>query len=68
MSKEKLSGEKIVNAIREAGVSHILSVLDRTTEKGILRRVAKDDIFRHVRVSKEDETIGISAGLSYLNT
>ena len=50
MSKEKLSGEKIVNAIREAGVSHILSVPDRTTEKGILRRVAEDDSFRHVRV------------------
>ena len=68
MSEEKLSGEKIVNAIREAGVSHILSVPDRTTEKGILRRVAEDHSFRHVRVSKEDETIGISAGLSYSNT
>ena len=64
MSEEKHSGEKIVKAIRDAGVSHILSVPDRTTEKGILLRVAEDHSSRHVRVSKEDETIGISAGLS----
>ena len=58
MSKEKLSGEKIVNAMREAGVSHILSVPDRTTEKGILRRVAEDDSFRHVRVSTDRPCCG----------
>lgn len=65
---DQLSGEKIIAAVKSAGVHTILSVPDRTTEAGLLRRIAEDGALRHVRVAKEDETIGISAGLSYSGT
>jgi len=68
VSDEQLSGEKIIQAVKDAGVHTILSVPDRTTEEGLLRRIAEDETLRHVRVAKEDETIGISAGLSYSGT
>jgi sulfopyruvate decarboxylase TPP-binding subunit len=62
-----LRGQKIIAALKEARVGYILSVPDLHTSHGLLRPIAEDDEFRLVRVCKEDECIGIAAGLSYGN-
>jgi sulfopyruvate decarboxylase subunit alpha len=60
-----LSGAAIVQAIKDAGVEYVISVPDQQTAAGILRRVEQDSELKLVRVCKEDECLGIAAGLSY---
>ncbi len=60
-----LSGAKIIAAVKAAGVSHVLSVPDLHTAKGLLAPIAVDKELQLVRVCKEDETLGIAAGLLY---
>ena len=60
-----LSGQGIVDAVKAAGVSYVLSVPDITTSQGVLKRVAEDRQLKLVRVCKEDECLGIAAGLTY---
>jgi sulfopyruvate decarboxylase subunit alpha len=60
-----LHGLKIVDAIKKAGIQYVLSVPDLHTSKGLLFPIAQDPDLKLIRVCKEDETIGISAGLSY---
>ncbi len=62
---ETLSGAKIIDAVKAAGISHVLSVPDLHTAKGILSRVTTDKDLTLIRVCKEDETLGIAAGLTY---
>ena len=62
---EKLSGGAIIEAIKDAGVEYILSVPDRHTSLGLLMPIAEDSELRLIRTCKEDECLGISAGLSY---
>jgi sulfopyruvate decarboxylase TPP-binding subunit len=64
-AKAQLSGAKIIAAIKEAGVCTVLSVPDLHTSHGLLRPIADDPDLRLIRVCKEDECLGISAGLSY---
>ena len=63
--KGTLSGAAIIRAVKNAGVEYVLSVPDLHTSQGILMRVAEDNELRLVRVCKEDECIGIAAGLTY---
>ena len=60
-----LAGPAIVAAIKAAGVEFVLSVPDITTSAGLLFPIAADPALTLVRVCKEDEAIGIAAGLSY---
>jgi sulfopyruvate decarboxylase subunit alpha len=60
-----LSGAAIVDAIKDAGVEYVISVPDQQTAAGILRRVEQDDELKLVRVCKEDECLGVAAGLTY---
>ena len=61
-----LRGSRILKAVSDAGVSYVLSVPDLVTADGLLKPVADGQTdFTLVRVCKEDEAIGISAGLSY---
>jgi len=62
---EQLSGGAIISAIKDAGVSYVLSVPDLHTAKGLLMPIADDPDLNLIRVCKEDECLGISAGLSY---
>ena len=64
---DKLRGPTIIKEIKTAGVTHILSVPDLHTSKGLLHPIAADPDFRHIRVCKEDECLGIAAGLTYGN-
>lgn len=60
-----LHGAGIISALKEARIEYVLSVPDLHTAKGLLTPIAADPELRLIRVCKEDETIGISAGLSY---
>ena len=64
-ASETLSGSLVIKAVKESGVQTVLTVPDKTTASGLLRPIAADKNLQHVRVCKEDETIGISAALSY---
>ena len=60
-----LDGRAIVAAVKAAGVEYVLSVPDITTSQGVLKRVVEDKTLKLVRVCKEDECLGIAAGLTY---
>jgi sulfopyruvate decarboxylase TPP-binding subunit len=60
-----LNGVAIRNALALAGVGHVLAVPDLFTAKGLLGPISQDERFTLVRTCKEDETIGIAAGLGY---
>jgi sulfopyruvate decarboxylase TPP-binding subunit len=59
------SGRSIIEALKDAKVGIVLSVPDIVTSAGLLFPIAGDESFRLIRVCKEDEAVGISAGLSY---
>ncbi len=61
----QLHGAAIIEAIKQAGVGTVLSVPDLHTASGLLKPIADDDELRLIRVCKEDECLGISAGLSH---
>jgi sulfopyruvate decarboxylase subunit alpha len=61
--KTPLSGASILNALKVAGIEYVISVPDLTTSEGVLRPLAKDAQLKLVRVCREEEAIGICAGL-----
>jgi sulfopyruvate decarboxylase TPP-binding subunit len=60
-----LSGQSIIREIKAANIDFVVSVPDITTSDGLLRPLAKETNPRLIRICKEDEGIGICAGLSY---
>ena len=64
-AEDLLKGSSIIAAIKASGIEFILSVPDIVTSGGLLRPIARDPAFKLIRVSKEDECIGIACGLSY---
>jgi sulfopyruvate decarboxylase TPP-binding subunit len=60
-----LAGGGIIAAIKESGIDYVVSVPDITTSEGLLRPLARTTKPRLIRVCKEDEGIGICAGLAY---
>jgi sulfopyruvate decarboxylase TPP-binding subunit len=60
-----LSGESIIRAIKSAGIEFVVSVPDITTSEGLLRPLANSSQPRLIRVCKEDEGVGICAGLAH---
>jgi sulfopyruvate decarboxylase subunit alpha len=66
-SAGQLSGAGIIAAIKAAGVEYVLSVPDLHTSKGLLAPIAQDPDLKLIRVCKEDECLGIAAGLTYGN-
>ena len=60
-----LSGQSIIREIKASGIQFVISVPDITTSEGLLRPLAKLSDPRFIRVCKEDEGVGICAGLSF---
>ena len=60
-----LTGRDIIREIVASGVEFVVSVPDITTSEGLLRQLAPMQAPRLIRVCKEDEGIGICAGLAY---
>ena len=60
-----LHGGGIIQQIKASGIEYAVSVPDITTSEGLLRPLAKETKPRLIRVCKEDEGVGICAGLAY---
>ena len=60
-----LSGESIIREIKASGIEFVISVPDITTSEGLLRPLAKLTEPRLIRICKEDEGVGICAGLAF---
>ncbi len=60
-----LTGRDIIREIVASGVDFVVSVPDITTSEGLLRQLAQMQTPRLIRVCKEDEGVGICAGLAY---
>ena len=60
-----LSGESIIREIKASGIEFVISVPDITTSEGLLRPLAKETHPRLIRICKEDEGVGICAGLAH---
>lgn len=62
---DTLRGSSIIAAIKSAGIDIVLSVPDIWTSKGLLFPIANDKELRLIRVCKEDEAVGVTAGLYF---
>lgn len=60
-----LRGSSIIAEIKASRIEFIVSVPDITTSEGLLRPLSQSATPRLIRVCKEDEGVGICAGLSY---
>ena len=61
----RLRGAAVIDQMKKAGVRYVLSVPDLHTSLGLLMPIAQDPDFELIRVCKEDECLGIAAGLTY---
>lgn len=60
-----LLGSSIIAEIKASQIEFVASVPDITTSEGLLRPLSQVTTPRLIRVCKEDEGVGICAGLSY---
>src|SRR5499427_7933994 len=60
-----LPGSSIIAEIKASRIEFVISVPDITTSEGLLRPLSQGSAPRLIRVCKEDEGVGICAGLSY---
>ncbi len=60
-----LLGGSIIREIKASKIEFIVSVPDITTSEGLLRPMAQASNPRLIRICKEDEGVGICAGLAY---
>jgi len=60
-----LRGSSIVAEIKASRIEFVVSVPDITTSEGLLRPLSQSTTPRLIRICKEDEGVGICAGLSY---
>ena len=60
-----LRGGSIIAEIKASRIEFVVSVPDITTSEGLLRPLSESPAPRLIRVCKEDEGVGICAGLSY---
>jgi len=66
-SSAELHGSRIIGAIKASSIEFVVTVPDITTSEGLLSPISRDPDLRNIRVCKEDEGVGICAGLSYCN-
>jgi sulfopyruvate decarboxylase TPP-binding subunit len=60
-----LRGGSIIAEIKASRIEFVVSVPDITTSEGLLRPLSQSAAPRLIRVCREDEGVGICAGLSY---
>jgi sulfopyruvate decarboxylase subunit alpha len=63
--RSELSGANIIKQIKASGVEFVVSVPDITTAAGLLAPLETMSSPRLIRVCKEDEGVGICAGLAH---
>ena len=60
-----MRGKAIIAALKRAGVEVVVALPDIVTSDGLLWPLSRDPDIKLVRVCKEDEGIGICAGLAF---
>lgn len=60
-----MRGKAIIAALKRAGVEFVVALPDIVTSDGLLWPLSRDPDIKLVRVCKEDEGIGICAGLAF---
>jgi sulfopyruvate decarboxylase subunit alpha len=65
LSQAGLSGANILQQLKASGIEFVVSVPDITTAAGLLAPLEKISNPRLIRVCKEDEGVGICAGLAH---
>src|SRR5882762_9353496 len=60
-----LQGSSMIAEIKASRIEFVISVPDITTSEGLLRPLSQGSTPRLIRVCKEEEGVGICAGLSY---
>src|SRR5580658_6872547 len=63
--EDYLHGSSIIAEIKASRIEFVISVPDITTSEGLLRPLAQAAAPKLIRICKEDEGIGICAGLAY---
>ncbi|MBL0932871.1 MAG: decarboxylase, partial [Alphaproteobacteria bacterium] len=58
-------GSAILAALKTAGIEFVVALPDIVTSDGLLWPLARQNDIRLVRICKEDEGIGICAGLGF---
>ena len=66
-ANQDVRGRSLVAAMKASGLSVVVTLPDITTSESVLRELAVQSDMRHIKVCKEDEGIGIVAGMSYCN-
>lgn len=59
-----IKGASILSALTSSGIDFVVTVPDLWTCEGVLRPLPTHPSLRHIKVCKEDEGFGISAGLA----
>lgn len=62
---DTIRGSAIIGALKGCGIEYVITVPDIPTSEGLLRPIANGSDFRHIKVCKEDEGVGICAGLAF---
>jgi sulfopyruvate decarboxylase TPP-binding subunit len=65
--RRALHGTAIIREIQASGVEFVITVPDIVVSAGLLAPLARLEHPRHIRVCREDEGLGIAAGLAYCN-
>src|ERR1700681_1015795 len=65
IDRTALLGGSIIREIKASKIEFVVSVPDITTSEGLLRPLASSTHPRLIRICKEDEGVGICAGLAY---
>ena len=63
--RDTITASTILEEVKRVGVEYVITVPDRTTSESVLLAIEGDQDLRHIKVCKEDEAFGISAGLSF---
>ena len=63
----RLHGKRVIEEMKASGIEYIMSVPDIVTSSGLLHPLTRERSPRLIRVCREDEGVGISAGLSFCN-
>ena len=64
-SDATVKGSSIIAALKQSGIEMVVTVPDITTSEHLYKPLSTDPALKFLRVCKEDEGVGICAGMSY---
>ncbi len=65
LDSRELHGDVIIREIKASGIEFVISLPDIVTSAHLLEPLSRLQTPRHIRVCREDEALGIAAGLAF---